>query len=237
MQGLLEFKSIASGHIKDVSTENRTVTGYFSAFGNVDFDRDIIEKGAFAKSINDRLKDIFYLYQHDWSKPLDRGAKSLKLYEDDFGLAFEATLPDTSYGNDLRVLYESGIVGEHSIGFQTIKSEDRDGVRVIKEVKLYEGSAVTLGANSNTPLTGMKSRYETIDDINAEIKKLAKVFRNANISDDLGIQLEFALKQLQLESFELGKKSTQKDKEPQDNSTQKSDEPEVINKLLTNFNL
>ena len=150
MKGILETKN--SGSVKDVDSKNRIVTGYLSSFGNIDYDNDIIVKGAFQKTIKERFAEIFFLYQHDWSRPL---GKFKELKEDDKGLYFEAEIVETSYGLDQLKLYESGLVNEHSIGYQVIKDEwDKNAeIRTIKELKLYEGSAVTLGANSQTPFT------------------------------------------------------------------------------------
>jgi len=204
MNGLLEFKNIQGG-IKDIDSKNRIVTGYLSEFGSKDFDSDIIEKGAFSKSIAERKNDIYFLNQHDWKQP---HGKFNVLNEDAKGLYFESnSLPNTSYSNDLIELYSMGIVKEHSIGFQTVKSDinKERTIRTIKEVKLYEGSNVTLGANPNTPFTGFKSR--TIAEINDQVSLIMKACRNGNFTDDTFMQLEFALKQLQLESYELGKKS------------------------------
>lgn len=204
MDGLLEYKS-SFGLINDVDSKNRIVTGYLSEFGSVDHDKDIIEKGAFAKSINERKDNIFFLNQHDWKQP---HGKFNVLREDSKGLYFESNpLPNTTYSNDLIELYGLGIVKEHSIGFSTVKSEwHKDGItRTLKELKLYEGSNVTLGANPNTPFTGFKNK--TIGEVNDQVSLIVKAIRNGNFTDDTFIQLEFALKQLQLESFELGKKA------------------------------
>ena len=78
MKGIFEQKN--TGAIKDIDIKSRIVTGYLAAFGNVDSDNDIIEKGAFSKSINERFNDIFYLQQHDWTRPL---GKFTKLEEDE----------------------------------------------------------------------------------------------------------------------------------------------------------
>jgi len=232
MNGLLEFKNIQGG-IKDIDSKNRIVTGYLSEFGSKDFDSDIIEKGAFSKSIAERKNDIFFLNQHDWKQP---HGKFNVLSEDSKGLYFESmALPNTSYSNDLIELYSLGIVKEHSIGFQTIKGDwSKDGsTRTIKEIKLYEGSNVTLGANPNTPFTGFKSR--SIGEINDQVILIMKAIRNGSFTDETFMQLEIALKQLQLESYELGKKALE---EPTLLVTQ-SNEPLDIDslKLLTTFTL
>jgi len=70
---------------------------------------------------------------------------------------------------------------------------------------LYEGSNVTLGANNNTPFTGFKSL--TIKEVNDHYKLILKAFRNGTFTDETFGLLEIALKQLQVQSYELGKKS------------------------------
>ncbi|SHH68981.1 hypothetical protein SAMN05421866_3493 [Chryseobacterium oranimense] len=229
MKGILETKN--TGTIKDVDATNRIVTGYLSSFGNVDYDNDIIVKGAFRKSINERFNDIFFLYQHDWSKPL---GKFNKLEEDEKGLYFEAEIVETSYGKDQILLYETGLVAEHSIGYQVIKDEwdSTKQIRTIKELKLYEGSAVTLGANSETPFTGFKSHTQQKD----TISKIVTLMKNGNLTDDTFIQLELALKMLQSEAYELGKtENTQSKDEPSADTQMKAYEP-LFNTML-NFKI
>lgn len=221
MNGILELKN--NGSVKDVDVSQRKVSGYLSAFDNVDSDNDIIVKGAFSKSITERKNKIFFLQQHDWSRPL---GKFTTLVEDEKGLYFEAEIVQTSYGIDQLKLYESGLVNEHSIGFQTIKADKAaSGVRTIKEVKLYEGSAVTLGANSNTPFTGFKSELKNQTDT---INKIVMLMKNGDLTDETFTQLEIALKMLQFEAYEIGK-NTQKS-EPSEDTHQKNFEP-LINTI------
>lgn len=204
MDGILQYKGTA-GSVKDVDSNKRVVTGYLSAFDNLDHDRDIMAKGAFSKSIAERKNQIFFLNQHNWKQP---HGKFNVLQEDEKGLYFESNpLPDVSYSNDVIKLYEAGIINEHSIGFNVIQSSyDKDqDVRIIKEVKLWEGSNVTLGANSSTPFTGMKSL--TIKEINQQCALILKEVRHGNYTDETFMLLEIALKQLQADAFELGKKS------------------------------
>lgn len=223
MKGLLEYKDVTA-QVKDVDLKSRTVTGWWSSYGNKDHDRDIIEQGAARKTIAERgplgSNEIFFLNQHNWSQP---HTKPTVLEDQPKGIYFEATMPVvngemTSYSKDSLILYEAGVVIQHSIGFQTIKAEDKgswaDGtyVRHIKEIKLFEGSNVTLGANPNTPFTGFKSL--TFEEANDQINRIVKLIRNGNLTDDSFIQLEIALKQLQLHSYELGKKSLEEQPEP-----------------------
>ncbi|MCP4355284.1 MAG: HK97 family phage prohead protease [Proteobacteria bacterium] len=233
MNEILSYKSII-GEVKDVDTKKRVITGYLSGFDNKDHDGDIIVKGAFKKSINERKENIFFLNQHDWKQP---HGKFNVLQEDTKGLYFESQpLIDTSYSSDTLKLYEAGIVKEHSIGFQTMLSnyDNKADARIIKEVKLYEGSNVTLGANSDTPFTGFKSL--TLKEVNEQHKLILKAFRDGNFTDETFSLLEIALKQLQKQSYELGKKSLIKEVEPINVTHEVINEPIDYTNIIKNFN-
>ena len=83
------------GEISDIDDKLGIVKGYGSVFGNEDSDKDIIEKGAYARTLKSNGSRVKYLYQHDITKPI---GKMRELYEDDKGLAFVAELPPTSAG-------------------------------------------------------------------------------------------------------------------------------------------
>ena len=212
MLGLLEHKDF-TGSIKDVDRKNRIVTGYLSAFDDQkDHDGDIAEMGMFSKSVKERgpsgSNEIFFLNQHNWEQP--HGKFAILEEQEGKGLYFESQkLPNTTFSNDAIELYAEGIVKEHSYGFVRIKEvfdKERNATRM-KEVKLYEGSNVTLGSDPNTPFLGFKSR--TILEINQKSSAILKMLRNGTLTDDMFFTLEIAIKQLQRESFELGKKSLQ----------------------------
>jgi HK97 family phage prohead protease len=225
----LEYKFI-TGAVEDIDTNKRVVTGYLSKFGNTDLDNDIMDKGAFTKTLQERKSNIFFLNQHNWAQP---HGKFATLEVDEYGLKFESNpLPDTTYSNDALKLYEAGIVKEHSVGFLTMKSEyiRETDKRVIKEVKLYEGSNVTLGANPDAIFTGLKSF--TKEDISEREKAILKAFRNGTFTDETFTLLEIALKQLQLQSYELGKEDALKQSE-QSTTNEVAIKAETINYLKT----
>lgn len=224
----LEYKDVTGG-VEDIDAQKRVVTGYLSKFGNIDQHNDIMDEKAFNKTLSERKSDIFFLNQHNWQQP---HGKFAELYTDSYGLKFVSNpLPDTSYSKDTLVLYEEGIIKEHSVGFITEKDEYKDGVRTIKEVKLYEGSNVTLGANSQAIFTGLKSLSK--QDIDERVKSILKAFKRGNFTDDTFTLLEIALKELQMYSYELGKKALD---EPLNNTR---NEPQVaeINELFTKFKI
>ena len=230
MKSLLSFKSNINS-LKDVDTQKRVVTGYLSAFDNKDYDNDVIVKGAFSKSINERKNDIFFLNQHNWKQP---HGKFNILQEDSKGLYFESEpLIDTTYSSDLLKLYDAGVINEHSIGFNTIKSDmnQKTGIRTIKEIKLYEGSNVTLGANSSTPFTGFKSL--TLKDINDKSQLIYKAIRNGDFTDETFVLLEFALKQLQSEAYILG--TSQEKQKPLNDTLKDSADINILNEFIKNY--
>ena len=228
MKGLIEQKNINTSAVKDVDVKKGIVTGYLSDFDTKDYDGDIIVKGAYKKTIQERTQ--YFLNQHNWYQP--HGFFSV-LEEDTKGLYFESNpLIGTSYSQDALKLYEAGIIKEHSVGFITIKDEysQKDNARIIKEIKLLEGSNVTLGANPNTPFTGFKSM--TMDETNDQVKRIVKMLRNGTLTDETFTLLEIALKQLQKQAYNLGVESL-KDNEPLKDSTQaKSIEPNNDNILI-----
>lgn len=184
------YKSEISNIITDVDTKKGIVKGYFSIFGNVDADGDVILPGAYTKTIAEN-KRIKHLYQHNVSQPLSSVRSGrLKLWEDSTGLLFESQISDTTWGRDAIKLYEDGVVDEHSVGIRVLKAAKRDGYREIREVLLMEGSTVTWGANESARLLGVKSenvlkalRNGTYE--NEEIFDLLEIFLSQQASEPL----------------------------------------------------
>ena len=200
--------------IKDVDGKKGIVTGYFSDFNSIDSDGDIIKPGAFQKSISQNGPQsgkprIKHLLNHDSSKPL--GVLEV-LKEDNKGLYYESRLGTHSLGVDFIKMVDSGLITEHSIGFQTIKynqlkpwNEWKPGeaARELTELKLYEGSSLTAwGANMNTPLTGLKTEQK-VKKINDRIDVLIKALRDGSFTDETFDLLEIELKQMQQAMIDL----------------------------------
>lgn len=191
------------GMIKDFDFKSRTVTGYFSRFGNKDHDGDVLLPGSFNKSIEMRGHGSKNLIPHladHWMDTNNLLAKP-KLYEKADGGYFESTITDTMKGIDVLKQYRDGLINQHSFGFKILRSDDKDGYREIKEVLLYEVSTVVLGANENTPFNGFKSftKPQLIDRYN----KLQKCFRDGDYSDEFFEVLKFQIKQIEQDMLEI----------------------------------
>lgn len=181
------YKSTQIGELVDADAAAGVVKGYGSVFGNVDSDGDVINKGAYKKTIQENGQRIKYLYQHDMDKPL---GKMIHLEEDDKGLMFEAQIPKTQLGKDVVELMKAGVITENSVGILPIQKEmGSDGYRHINEVKLFEISAVTLAANDQAMIMDVKGNVDP-EKIANRYDKLAQLIRKGEISDDLGYALE-----------------------------------------------
>ena len=156
---LMEIKAIAFDD-SQVDMQERTFKGYASTFGNVDEVGDIIEAGAFSKSIQERgpegTKQIKVLWQHN--EPL--GMPTVMM-EDSKGLYVEGKISKTRLGDEALELMRDGVVDRMSIGFSIPMGksmwDDSMQVRRIKEVKLFEFSPVTFPANEMAMVTGVKN--------------------------------------------------------------------------------
>tara|TARA_R100000654_G_scaffold39157_1_gene64894 strand:+ start:1200 stop:1910 length:711 start_codon:yes stop_codon:yes gene_type:complete len=226
------------GQISDIDENLGIVKGYGSVFGNKDSDNDIIEKGAYKRTIKNNGSRVKYLYQHDITKPI---GKMKELYEDEKGLVFVAEVPKTTFGNEVLELMKYGVIDENSVGIMPVKKDyGEDGVRMIKEVKLYEISAVTIAANDEAKILEVKGHYNDTDYLSKRFDNLIKVIRKGSVSDDLGYLIEYELEVLK--SLIARDNTHQSDEEltrdnthleaKEDNTTSDS----IINYMFNNLN-
>lgn len=197
MKDIYSYKDFTISEIqfKDVDGRKGIVTGYFADFNSLDSDGDVIMKGAFTKTIQATGPEsakprIKHLLNHDPSKPL--GVITV-LKEDSKGLYYESKLGSHSLGMDFIKMVESNLITEHSIGYQTKKFnqvtswedyKDGDIRRELTELKLWEGSSLSAwGANSNTPLTGLKNEIE-INKLLNKAEAIEKFCRDTKATDE-----------------------------------------------------
>lgn len=186
------FKSSAM-NLADIDEANGIIKGYGSYFNNIDSDGDVIMQGAYAKTLKENGHRVRYVNQHRIDQPL---GKFSELGENMDGLYFVAEIPKTRLGQDVLLLMKSGVITENSVGIVPIlKGMRPDGVRELKEVKLYEISAVTLAANPMAMITDAKGEIN-YDLISKRFDALNKVIKKENVSDELGYAIESELMKL-----------------------------------------
>lgn len=202
------IKSISYG-FKDIDTKQGIVTGYFAHFGSIDSDGDRILPGAFSKTIRENGPDgtqlIKHLLDHDKTKAI---GKLQVLKEDSVGLYYESKAGRHTLGQDFLMMAEDGILNQHSFGYRVIKHAKKSDANELSELAMFEGSSIQfLGANRNTPIVGVKSLDEVVDDLEA----LEKALRNGKYSDET-----FKLIEKQIQSlYEIVKpQRTSEDQKP-----------------------
>lgn len=155
----LERRAISSKPELRAGDSGKTAAGYAALFNSRadigGYFSEIILPGAFADTI--KSADVRALIDHDTGRVIGRSsAGTLRLKEDDTGLAVEIDLPDTGDGRDLAVQLQRGDISGMSFGFAVTHDEwDETGpipVRTIHKVDLFEVSAVAWPAYDDTSI-------------------------------------------------------------------------------------
>ena len=157
--------------------------GYGSIFGNTDLGGDIVERGAFAATLQKRkAADVAMLWGHDTRQvPIGRW---LEMQEDDRGLKVRGQLTlDIPRAREVHAALKEGTVKGLSIGYRIPPGgAELDGngrVRRIKSVDLFEVSVVTFPMNQRAQVARVKSvALLSVD----EIKELEDLLRDAGAS-------------------------------------------------------
>lgn len=153
--------------IKNVSVDEKKnlgfVSGLASTFGNKDRDGDVIEKGAFTKSLNDMRannKVIPVLLAHRFDKQVG-GIPASNLTETEEGLNVNEMMLDLNLqrSQDTHSLMKNGFLTTFSIGFSIPDGgfeRTKDGLK-ITEIELFEISIVPVPANPLAVMTDVKA--------------------------------------------------------------------------------
>lgn len=125
--------------LKSVNDDG-TFEGYLSVFGVVDLGSDLVEQGAFTKTLQEQGGKFVMLWQHDTKQPIGE----FEAEQDEYGLKVKGTLiMGLKQAQEALALLKAGVIRGLSIGYKSIKDQMVKGIRHLKEIKLYEGSIVT----------------------------------------------------------------------------------------------
>lgn len=151
----VEYKDEGSGRIEGyASTWIRTPDSY----------GDVVKQGAFTKTLAERWnggKGIPFLWAHQMDN-LKSFIGTATADEDDKGLHFVATFDDTEEAQKVRQLYKDGRLRKFSFAYDVKEAGQvtlEDGVKAneLRELDLYEISAVTVPANDDAGVVDVKS--------------------------------------------------------------------------------
>lgn len=173
--------------------EQHIIRVKFASFGNVDSAGDLLVKGCFSKSINERgpqsatNRKILYLWMHKSDEVIGR---VINMWEEEDGAYADVALSDFDAVPLAKRAWSHLIrneINQFSFGFQYIwdkveYDEEKDAF-IVREVKLFEISIVSLGCNEETEFIGVvttepKSEKERIktkgndEEIKATVAKM-----------------------------------------------------------------
>lgn len=162
-RNLIEFKTF-DFELKEVSDKENEgkIEGYASTFGNMDQGFDIVEKGAFKKTVKDLKGKWPVLADH---MPMDQIGWNESAVEDDHGLftVSSLTLEVQKAREKYALAKKAKEIGARmglSIGYSVIKSEPDNAntrIRRLKELKMWEHSIVTFPMNTEALITSAKA--------------------------------------------------------------------------------
>jgi HK97 family phage prohead protease len=150
--------------IKNVNESNGQFEGYASVFGNIDYGNDVVEKGAFTKTILESGVNWPILDNHDQHKQI---GFNLEASQDEYGLKVKGELNLDTEGGKARysLMKQAKKIGNAakaglSIGFEIMKWEksekDKQTIWHLTEVKMWEYSCVTFAMNPLAMVTDAK---------------------------------------------------------------------------------
>ena len=151
------------------TSKNGIVEGYASVWNVVDHQGEIVRKGAFTKTIQERGSKIPLMIQHfaNGGDILEAVGGTVELTENDYGLKFAAEFLDDEKSQAVRqkilALRKQDLKIGTSIGYRVIKygfiTDDASGKTYVEltELALGELTATLKPANESALVTGAKS--------------------------------------------------------------------------------
>jgi len=142
--------------------------GLLSPFNVVDGGKDVVEPGAYTKTLKDKGNTRPLLWQHRSDTPIGE----ITLEERTNGLWCKGqllmALPEAQKAH---LLIKHKIIKGLSIGFLSIQDSVVNGIRHLKEIALFEGSIVTFPMAEQALIVSVKSREDAIAGLFAELKR------------------------------------------------------------------
>lgn len=185
------IKKVITCKALDIDTVTKSVKIAIGECETKDYDGDLILPTAALKTIKERgpegTNEIWHLLDHTpksfsaLSKFAEMGMYGkyiggVSKYKDSFAWR-EVAWP----------LYESGDFTQHSLGFQVVDEKKQSDYNEIREIKIFEGSAVLWGANPNTPMLEITKALgfnPAKDDIIHRVERLIKCIATGKYEDE-----------------------------------------------------
>lgn len=157
-------------------------TAYASVFGNVDSYGDVVVKGAFANDLQRWEKSgnpIPLLFGHNMTDPDYNIGHVMSAEEDEVGLRVTAQLDlENPKAKQVYRMLKGRRINQMSYAYDVLDGEmvkadgedDQDEYFELRDLKLYEVSVVTVGANQETEILAVKQAADLAERLGAGIK-------------------------------------------------------------------
>ena len=149
---IAEFKAAGDGEWE--------VSGYVSTFNNEDYGGDVVRPGAFKKTLVSGPK-VRFLRDHD---PRMLLGVPLKLKEDSKGLFGRFKISKTRLGEETHELLKDEALDSFSFSYHAdvYEIDEKDQIRYLNELTLFEASLVAMPMNPEAAVTGFKSGWAAL---------------------------------------------------------------------------
>jgi uncharacterized protein len=176
--------------------DGRKIGGIAVPYGRLSSDlggfREQFARGAFAENLADPNHNVWLLWAHDLAQPLaSRAAGSLRLFDEEAGLRFEADLNNTSWAGDafeaIKSRTVSGVSFRFSVpkGGDSVKQVNGQLIRTVHRAQLSEVSPTPMPAYPQTAvgvrsmaevLAGLRDPAITVRDLLAQAVELERTY-------------------------------------------------------------
>lgn len=231
-----ERRTFTVRNIETRQAEDGTMrmAGYAAVFNEPSVPLPFIEKiapGAFRKTLSE-TPDVRLLVNHE-GLPMARTKNgTMRLYEDDRGLYFEAELANTQEARDLYTLVARGDVDQMSFAFRVIRQKWNDDrtERSLTEVSLADGD-VSIVTYPAYPATSVEAR-EAIKRAIAQIKEGREVSGDSllvleSIFGDLTEGHEYIMKAVEVMGTLLGNNGVEGEEEESESPLEEVEDQEL----------
>lgn len=199
---ILEGKAVA---LEAKATPEGLIEGYASLFGERDQGGDVVQAGAYTKSLaslagaNRRVK---MLWQHDPSQPIGVWDE---VKEDSRGLWVKGRiLTAVEKGREVLALIKEGAIDGLSIGYRTVNAvRGAKGERLLTELDIWEVSMVTFPMLQSAKI----ENYKAVSDLGPDdFRDIEASFRMKGLSRSDAVKAVSGLKDwLQRDAGDAGK--------------------------------
>ena len=159
--------------IKSVDDEKGTFTGDLSVYilRYKDHGGDVVQPGTVAEPSQNKGNVVPLLWQHKSDVPIG----TLTLVDSPSALRVTGKLlMKLPMAEDAYELIKGGVIAGLSIGYDVLNEDFQNGIRYLKELRLWEGSIVTFPMNEMAMITSIKADDPSDDE--EEVAALQAIF-------------------------------------------------------------